>query len=74
MKYSVITKKDISTIKKFIINILRKCGKNRDSLKKLSKDNCSELARLTGCFILKSFKKFRQGKEVSGSRLRKTLV
>lgn len=50
-----ITTKEIRRIHNFVIKILRQSGGNKRSLKDLSEDNCSELSRLAGCFVLESY-------------------
>ncbi|MCR4274522.1 MAG: hypothetical protein NUW02_00515 [Candidatus Campbellbacteria bacterium] len=50
-----ITKKNIDKIQNFAKKVLRKSGGTRQSLASLATDNCSELSRLAGCFVLKSF-------------------
>lgn len=53
---SIITKKEILWIQNFVTKILRTSGGKRRSLQELSEDNCSEMSRLAGCFILESWR------------------
>lgn len=52
----VIAKKEVLRIQNFVTKILRTSGGGTKSLQKLSEDNCSEISRLTGCFILESWR------------------
>ncbi|MFA6136056.1 MAG: hypothetical protein WC705_01740 [Candidatus Paceibacterota bacterium] len=45
---------NLNKIQEFAKKILRNSTKTKNSLSSLAKDNCSELTRLVGCFILKS--------------------
>lgn len=51
----VFTKRTISRVQSFVKKILRKSGGTTRSLKELSEDNCSEISRLVGCFVLESY-------------------
>lgn len=49
-----MTKKEITRIQNFVKKTLRDSGKRGMSLRELSLDNCSEISRLVGCFVLSS--------------------
>lgn len=51
----VFTKKNILQIQNVVTKILRQSGGTKRSLKELSKDNCSEISRFAGCFVLESY-------------------